>query len=191
MSTRLRSALGAGLLVLFGGSTAEAQVFTPTFTSPRLVNEIGLYLSDGPGDLAIEGLWRGGPLGLRVGYVDARDGYISVGGELRAPLMVGADPLALAFVAGAQGLVGDDGGIGVQGGLSAGYTFRGTGLLVTPYMHPRIGAVRNIGPGRDMELEVMADVGADFEFAQNILLRLGIVLGDIGSSWGVGFSLRR
>jgi hypothetical protein len=185
-----RTILGA-VLLLATATSASAQIFTPTYTSPRLLNELGIFLSDGPGDLALEGIWRAGPLGLRVGYVDARDGMLTVGGELRTPLAVTGAPLGLAFTASAQGIMGDGGGAGVQAGLSAGYTFRGANLVVTPYMHPRVGLVNDLGPRSDTELEVMADVGVDFEVDRNILLRLGINLGSPGSSWGVGLGIRR
>ena len=47
------------MALLLAAPPAAAQVFTPTFTSPRLVDDLGIYLSDGPGDLALEGIWRG------------------------------------------------------------------------------------------------------------------------------------
>jgi hypothetical protein len=169
----------------------EAQVFTPTYTSPRLTNDLGIYLNDGPGDLGVEGIWRGGPLGIRVGYLDAGDGLLTVGGELRNPLPMTGAPLGLAFVAGAQGALGDGGGVGVQAGLSAGYTFHGTGMAITPYIHPRIALVNNIGPSDDMNVEVLADLGFDLEFSNNLILRFGANLGGIGSDWGVGLAWRQ
>jgi hypothetical protein len=181
----------AALLTVVCFSGASAQVFTPTFTSPRLINEIGVHLSDGPGDLAIEGIWRAGPLGLRVGWVDAADGAFSVGGEVRSPLYVDGAPLGLAFVAGGQALLGDLDAAGLQAGLSAGYTFMGTGLAVTPYMHPRVAMVRSLGDNGDWDFEVLADVGVDAELWTRMLVRLGVNLTDIGSNWGVGLSWRR
>lgn len=176
---------------LVAANGAEAQVFTPTFTSPRLTNDLGIYLNDGPGDLGVEGIWRGGPLGLRVGYMDVFDGLLTIGGELRNPLPMTGAPLGLAFVAGAQGALGDNGGVGVQAGLSAGYTFIGSGMAVTPYIHPRIGLVNNIGPSDDMEVEVLADLGFDLEFSNNLILRFGGNLGNIGSNWGIGLAWRQ
>jgi hypothetical protein len=192
MRVRVFSGVGAFVVPFLFTAALHAQVFTPTYTSPRLLNEIGIYLSDGPGDVTVEGIWRGGPLGLRVGFVDAHGGLLSIGGEVRTPLVVQGAPLGLAFVVGAQGIIGDVSGAGVQAGLSAGYTFRGTGMVFTPYMHPRIGAVNNLGGSSDMELELMADVGLDVEFHTNLLLRLGINFGGgPGSAWGVGIGWRR
>jgi hypothetical protein len=185
----MRGLLTALLPLLFAGA-ASAQVFTPTYTSPRLLNELGIYVSDGPGDLALEGIWRGGPMGLRVGYVDVAGGVLSIGGELRSPIPITGAPLGLAFTAGAQALLGDADAAGVQAGLSAGYTFFGTGMAFTPYLHPRVGMVRPLA-GTDWGFEVMADVGVDVEFYTNLVARLGISLGDIGSSWGVGLAWRR
>jgi hypothetical protein len=183
--------MAAAALLVAGTGDATAQVFTPTFTSPRPVNELGIGLSSGPGDLAIEGIWRGGQLGLRVGYVDAADGLLSIGAEVRSPLPVTGAPLGLAFTAGGQALVGDIDAAGVQTGLSAGYTFMGNGMAFTPYMHPRVGMINHLGGNSDWDFEVMADIGADLEFANNLLLRLGINVGDVGASWGVGIGWRR
>jgi hypothetical protein len=192
MRYHVLSGIGAFIAPLLLAGAVQAQVFTPTYTSPRLLNEVGIYLNDGPGDLTVEGIWRGGPLGLRVGYVDGWGGLLSVGGEVRTPLVIEGAPLGLAFVAGAQGLMGDESAVGVQAGLSAGYTFRGTGAVFTPYMHPRIAAVNGLGGDDDMEIELMADVGLDVEFWNSLLLRLGINFGSgPGSAWGVGIGWRR
>jgi hypothetical protein len=169
----------------------QAQVFTPTFQSPRLINDVGVYLSDGPGDLAIEGVWRGGPLGLRAGFVDAAGGLLTIGGELRSPLALAGAPVGLAFTAGAQGLIGgDDSAVGVQAGLTAGYTFSPQGAAFTPYIHPRLGAVKNLYSD-DFTLKPLADAGVDVEFYNNLVLRFGVSLDDVGSSWGVGLSVRQ
>jgi hypothetical protein len=191
MTDKIRSGVCAMLLTIFFAGAASAQVFTPTYTSPRLLNEMGIYLSDGPGDLGVEGIWRGGPLGLRVGFVDAAGGLLSLGGEVRTPLPVTGAPLGLAFIAGAQGLIGDENAVGVQAGLTAGYTFRGTGAFFTPYMHPRVGMVGSLNGSSDMEFEVMADVGVDVEFWTNLIVRLGVSLDDVGANWGVGLAWRR
>jgi hypothetical protein len=191
MSRHLLGTAGTALLLLLAAGAAQAQIFTPTYTSPRQLNEVGIYLSDGPGDLGVEGIWRGGPLGLRVGFVEAHGGLLSVGGELRSPVPIADVPLGLAFTVGAQGLIGDENAAGIQAGLSAGYTFMSPGLAFTPYMHPRVGAVNDLRGTDDWEFEVMADVGVDLEFANRMLVRLGVNIGDIGANWGVGVGWRR
>jgi hypothetical protein len=191
MFVSLKRGLGAAIFGIVIASTAQAQVFTPTYQSPRLVNELGVYLHDGPGDLGVEGIWRAGPLGLRVGYVDLLDGYLSVGGELRNPIAVAGAPLGLAFTAAAQGLIGDESGVGIGAGLSAGYTFTGEGLAITPYIHPRIGLINPVDSD-DFSVELLADVGADVELTNNLLIKLGVRLDDnLGSNWGIGLGWRR
>jgi len=183
------STFAAAALAL-GVSTADAQVFTPTFMSPRMTNDLGLYLNNGPGDLGIEGIWRGGPLGLRVGYVDAGDGMLSIGGELRNPIRIANAPLGLAFTLGAQGLIGDNSAIGAQAGLTAGYTFTPEGIAITPYVHPRIGVV-DCGEFCDTEVKALADLGVDVEFYNNLIFRLGFALDDVGADFGFGVAIRR
>jgi hypothetical protein len=190
MKNRLFSTLAVLASGLVFASTAQAQVFTPTYQSPRLVNELGVHVSDGPGSMALSGIWRGGPVGLRVGYVDTAGGLLSIGGELRNALAMQGAPLGLAFTAGAQGLLGESNAVGVQAGLSAGYTFTGTGLVLTPYLHPRLAMVNTLGSD-NLEFRVLADVGTDIEFYNNILVRFGVKLDDLGSNFGVGIGVRR
>jgi hypothetical protein len=179
----------------FGAAQAvEAQVFTPTYMAPQLENSLGVYLAD-YGDLAVEGVWRGGfggyNLGLRGGIVDADEATgILLGGELRNPLSLGTAPLDLAFTAGVQGILGDFEALGVQAGLSIGHTFVPDAgqFRFTPYIHPRIAYV-DPGEPADGDLELLADLGFDLDFASNLSLRLGVNLGD-GADWGLGIAWR-
>lgn len=187
MTTFRRFLVGAALS--FGAlqaSAAQAQVFTPTFQSPAMTNDLGVYVSD-LSDLAVEGIWRGGPLGLRVGIVDADESLLSIGGELRQPIAA-AVPLGLAFTAGAQGLFGDTNAFGVQAGLTAGHTFQAPGFTITPYLHPRIGLVDDLGPD-DFEVKALADLGADVGIYPNLIARVDVNLGD-GANWGIGLAWR-
>lgn len=184
----------AAALVAGSGTSAAAQVFTLPFMSPQPESSLGVYVSDF-GDLALEGIARGDfggfNLGVRGGIVDADDltGF-SIGGELRNPLTLGTDPLDLAFTAGIQALLGDFDGVGVQAGFSLGHTFvPETGnLRITPYIHPRIAYI-DPGDPADGDLDLLADVGFDLDFATNLSLRLGINLGD-GADWGIGIAWR-
>lgn len=195
--TPLRKAASLALsaaLLMGAAPVVQAQVFTPTFMAPRAESSLGIYLSDYH-DLALEGIARGAyggfNLGIRGGIVDADDATgILLGGELRNPLSLGTAPLDLAFTAGVQALLGDFEGFGVQAGLSLGHTFvPNTGnFRFTPYIHPRI-AFLDGGGADDGDLEVLADVGVDFDLATNLSLRLGINLGD-GADWGVGVAWR-
>jgi hypothetical protein len=173
---------------------ARAQVFTPTFQSTRRGSDIGLYLSDGPGDLAVEGIWRRGfgtgDLGLRAGFADIGSGDVLLGADWRQPLALGTAPIDLALTFGAQGAFGDVDGIGGQVGIDFGHTFAQPGLSITPYVHPRLAVVSALSDNADAELDVLADIGADFDFAPNLSLRLGVNLGD-GADWGIGLAWRR
>lgn len=184
------SSMSAFVVALVMAGVAQAQVFTPTYTSPRLVNEFGVNVSDQPGNVAVEGLWRGGPMGLRVGYADTVDGLFTIGGELRNAIPVAGAPLGLAFTAGAQGMFGDDNAYGLQTGLSAGYTIAGNGVTLTPYLHPRVGLIRDFGVD-DFEVRALADAGVDVEFYNNLLVRVGANLSDVGAGWGVGLGWRQ
>lgn len=186
-------ALGAAaLLAALVAPAAEAQVFTPTYMSPMGLSDLGIYVSDGPGDLTLEGIWRGGPLGLRVGFVDSDvDDLLSLGGEFRSPIALQGAPIGLAFVAGAQGLLGDNSAVGLQAGVSAGYRFVQPGFGLTPYIHPRIALIDGFGPDDDFEAEVLADVGVDLELPNRIVFRLGVGLSDETADWGLGLAWRR
>jgi hypothetical protein len=177
----------AGALAMAVG-TADAQVFTPSYQAPVVMNDLGIYLSDGPGDMALEGIWRGGPLGLRIGFVDAGDDLLSLGGEVRVPVTA---PIDVAFTAAAQGLIGDVDAIGVQGGLSIGQRFVNPGVALTPYIHPRIALIDSGAATDDFEAELLAELGLDAEFASNLILRLSIGLSDESPDVGIGLAWRR
>lgn len=183
------SAVAAAAVLGLSG-TAQAQVFTPSYQAPIPMNDLGVYLSDSPGDLTLEGIWRSGPIGLRVGYVDAEpDGLISLGGEVRAPIATSA-PIDVAFTAGAQGLIGDVDALGLQAGLSIGHRFVNPGLALTPYIHPRIAAID--GPlDDDWNTELLAELGLDAEFSQNLIFRLSVGLSDESPDVGIGLAWRR
>lgn len=184
------SALAAAAVLVLSG-TAQAQVFTPSYQSPVPMNDLGIYLSDSPGDLTIEGIWRSGPVGLRVGYADYEpDGLISLGGEVRSPIRTAA-PIDVAFTAGAQGLIGDVDALGLQAGLSVGRRFVNPGVALTPYIHPRIALIDGFLEDDDWETELLAELGLDAEFSQNLILRLSVGLSDHTPDVGVGLAWRR
>jgi hypothetical protein len=173
---------------------ARAQVFTLPFQSTERGSDIGIYLSDGPGDLAVEGIWRRGfgtgDLGLRAGFADAGDGDLLLGADWRQPLALGTQPVDLALTFGGQAALGDVDAIGGQVGLVFGHTFVEEGLHVTPFVHPRLAVAGDLNGNGGAELDVLADLGADFRFAPNLVLRLGVNLGS-GADWGIGLAWRR
>ncbi|HEX2207033.1 MAG TPA: hypothetical protein VHG93_05075 [Longimicrobium sp.] len=181
--------LPAAVAGVLAAAPAQAQVFTPSYQAPVVMNDLGIYLSDGPGDMALEGIYRTGPLGLRVGFVDAGDDLISIGGEVRTP--INSVPIDVAFTAGAQGLIGDFDAIGLQAGLSIGERFVSPGIALTPYIHPRIALIDGFADDDDFEAELLAELGLDAEFASNLILRLSIGLSDESPDVGVGLAWRR
>jgi hypothetical protein len=181
---------------VFTAAPARAQVFTLPFQSTeRGGSDIGIYLSDGPGDLAVEGIWRrgfgSGDLGLRAGFADVGDGELIIGADWRQPLALGTQPIDLALTFGGQAALGDVDALGGQVGLLFGHTFTEPGLRVTPFVHPRLALVSGLNnTNDDTELDVLADLGADFSFAPNLTLRVGVNLG-AGADWGIGLTWRR
>jgi hypothetical protein len=174
---------------------AAAQVFTPTYQAPRSSSDVGIYLSDGPGDLAVEGVLRRGfggyDIGLRAGIADTPDDLsVMLGADLRNPLSVGTAPIDLAFTAGIQALLGDLNRLGLQGGLSIGHTFLPGEFSFTPYIHPRAALVDRGGPDDDLDFDLLADLGFDVGMASGLILRVGINLAAPAADWGIGLAWR-
>jgi hypothetical protein len=189
-----KASFAALAAVVLAAAPARAQVFTLPFQSTERGSDIGIYLSDGPGDLAIEGIWRrpfaSGDLGLRVGFADVGKGDLLLGADWRQPLALGTAPIDLALTFGGQAAVGDVDALGGQVGVIFGHTFVEQGLHVTPFVHPRLAVAGDLNGNGDAELDVLADVGADFRFAPNLVLRVGANLGS-GADWGIGLAWRR
>jgi len=190
-----KASFAALAAVVLAAAPARAQVFTLPFQSTERGSDIGIYLNDSPGDIAVEGIWRRGfgtgDLGLRLGFADLGDGELLVGADWRQPLALGTQPIDVALTLGGQLAAGDVDALGGQVGLVFGHTFVEQGLRFTPYVHPRLAVASGIGDtDRDAELDVLADLGADFSFAPNLVLRLGVNLGD-GPDWAIGLAWRR
>ncbi|MQA90645.1 MAG: hypothetical protein GEU90_10480 [Gemmatimonas sp.] len=186
-----QSAILLVLLSLAGARELAAQVFTPTYMAPQGTSELGLYISDGPGDFALEGIWRNDlgdiDVGIRAGLADTQDLTLLVGGEIRSPLIL-ADPLEMAVTGHVQGAFGDAEGLGILAGLTLGQTFEVDELAFTPYLHPRLGLVDNLG-NDDLDLDLLADFGLDVRITPELDLRLGIGFGS-PVDWGIGFAWR-
>jgi hypothetical protein len=197
----IRLAVGLALGAAFVAGTAQAQVFSLPFMSPTPSNDVGVYVSD-VGDLGIEGVWRrqsrGGNLGIRAGYADLADGALMLGLESRSPVVLAGAPIGLAFTAAGQGLVGDGvTRLGGQVGFTAGQAIRATTFTVTPYIHPRLAVIAYLDDAEgvddendEVELDVLADIGADFDLGSGVSLRLGFNLAE-GANWGLGLAWRQ
>jgi hypothetical protein len=188
---KLVLAITLGVIGCGAATEVGAQVFTPTYMAPRLSSDNGIYLSNYPGDFTVEGIFRrrSGAMdfGIRLGLADTRDLSVLVGGELRNPIVTGA-PVDLAFTGSAQGVFGGATGAGFLAGLSVGHTFATPEFAITPYLHPRIGAVQPLR-GDDFELDLLADLGLDFRVSPNLEFRIGVGLGT-GPGLGIGLAWR-
>jgi hypothetical protein len=176
---------------------AAAQVFTPTYMTPVPGNELGVYASDGPGDLTLEASWRrltagGADIGIRAGFADFEAGVLLLGVEVRNPVVLAGSPIGLAFTAGAQAGVGDALGFGGQAGFSAGHTFVPGNFTFTPYIHPRLVVVNELSAIRetDLQLQARADVGADLAFEGGFSFRFAANIGR-GARFGAGVAFRQ
>lgn len=180
------------LCVVLAPATAHAQIFTPTYLAPRSSADIGIYFSD-LGDIAVEGVVRRNygnyDLGFRGGIADVGNAAILLGADFRNPIQIDAPPLDLALVAGAQGVIGDFTGGGAHLGVSLGGTFAPAEatFTLTPYLVPRVAFVA-VEDASD--LEVLADLGIDADFAPNVSFRLNFGISDRGSNFGIGVALR-
>lgn len=186
----VRCAAIAAVFELAGAGRAEGQIFTPSFQGPRQSSDVGVYLSDGPGDFAVEGIWRRGfggfDLGLRAGVADSEELSFLIGADYRNPLPLGGAPLDIAVTAAGQGLIGDFEGFGLAAGLSVGHTFAMPGLSFTPFIHPQLGFFDAAG---SEDLDLIADFGLDIQATPRVDLRFGFGL-DSRADWGVGFAWR-
>lgn len=194
MNRTLVALLTVGAIAGTAGA-ARAQVFTPTYQEPRPSNDLGVYLSDGPGDFAVEGILRrnfgGYDLGLRGGIADTEDVSALLGLDLRSPLSLGTAPIDVSLTAGIQTMLGDVTALGFQGGLSLGHTFVPEGgFTITPYIHPRIALVDVGAPDSGFDAELLADLGFDFRLRSGLVLRVGVALSDLGGDWGIGLAWR-
>lgn len=188
LSSTLAAAVStAALLVL--PSLGSAQVFTPSYLAPVRSSDVGIYLSEGPGDFAVEGIWRSSfgayDLGLRGGLADTNDLSVLLGLDYRRPIALSA-PIDLAATGSVQGMLGGADAAGLMAGLSIGTTLGSPGALFIPFVHPRVGLVAGDLGG---DLELLADLGFDLHLS-NLAIRFGLTIDDIASGWGVGLAWR-
>jgi hypothetical protein len=183
-----------GMVATAAPARLDAQIFTPTFQSPRLGSDVGVYLSDEPGGFALEGIWRRTfgtyDLGFRAGIADIGDDTgILLGAEYRNPLALETQPVEMAVTGGLQVIVGDRSAVGFQAGLSIGAALPADNLVFVPYIHPRI-ALHDARRRDGLEVDVLADVGFDVHFAGSLALRFAVGLSRPTSDWGIGFAWR-
>ncbi|MBB4635537.1 hypothetical protein [Longimicrobium terrae] len=180
------AALGA---VLCAGTQAQAQVFTPSYQSPTLVDEAGVHVSGGPGaenDLVVEGMYRRGRMGFRAGYIASSSSHLSLGTEVRVPLTT---RFPAAVVGSVQGLIGYDKAVGFELGITTGKRFVTYGVAYTPFLHPRLAAIDGLEEHR-FRYSIITEAGANIELPGHSALVVSI--GGLGDApeVGMGFVLR-
>jgi len=183
-------ALTAGLAC---ASAVSAQIFTPSYTSPRSVGDFGIYVADGPGSFSLEGILRTGlgayDFGFRGGMAAGDPAHALIGVDLRNPFTITGAPLDFAFTAAFQGIVGEDGQAGGGVGITIGSTFVPGDFTFTPYAHPRFALIGGRDGRSGLDGRVLADIGLDFEF-QPVTFKLAFGLASPTPSWGLGVSWR-
>lgn len=194
---KLRVVLLAVVALAFA-SEGRAQLLwdAPSFLPPRPGDDIGIYLTDGDGtDLGIQGIWRqqgNMNLGLRLGFVDAFDDFLIVGGETWGALTSAGPefPVDVSWTLGAGAAIGDGVIFSVPLGLTIGRTFVTTPATFQVYGHPRIALVVAANDNNDdTDLEGLFDLGADVHLGRDWKLRLGFTIGGYDAV-GFGFAYR-
>jgi len=194
---RIRSTLLLFVVGMALPALASAQLFTPSYLSPRPSSDVGVHLSDGfgrGGGLAVEGIWRRGfggyDLGGRAGIGESGgDAVLLIGADYRRPLALQTAPVLVAATGGAQVAVGSASAFGIDAGATIGATFTPEGISVTPYMHPRLALLRSADTA-EFGLALLADLGVEVEVQPNLKIRLGLGFGSETADFGIGLAWR-
>lgn len=187
---------------LFGDCKPSQAWDAPTFMSPGSHNDLGIYfIKPKDSDWGIAGTWRSGgalQLGVRGEYIQilsiggVTDSRWGLGAEAKGGLGPVAPPLAMNWTAGIGALFGQGASfLTVPVGLSLGLHLASGGLVLTPYVHPRIAlaytSVQN-GPSRTDAL-FNTDLGADLDLGSPLIVRIGGTLGDTPAI-GAGLAIK-
>ncbi len=176
----------------------------PDFMAPGPESGIGVYyIHPRDTDGGVAATWRSGSglnLGVRGDYIHSIFGSSwGIGGEAKGGIGAMAPPLVINWTAGIGALItsaSDGSGAGesdlrVPVGLSIGLRLVSGGLILTPYVHPRVSLAYvsfNNGGGSDTSVEFDTDVGADLQLTPGVTLRLGGTFGD-QPALGAGLAL--
>lgn len=205
--SRLSILLGA--VVLAGASvapaaTAGAQALNyPAFQPPTIVQrEYAVGVADGDHTTSAVFQWREGwspvsQLSFDIGVADPDHGDVKLlvgGGYARQLNRASGDlPLDILFTAGAYAALVDPTIFQIPVGVSLGHRFDlDQGLALTPYIHPRLALsyCSECGPhgDSDSDLDVVFDLGANFEVSPRLSLRAAVAFGSNRSD-AIGFAL--
>jgi hypothetical protein len=187
-----RVGLGWVLAIAFAGGAGQG-VAQPAWDSPMLLPPVaregtGVFLMDAAGGgIGLMGLYRS-PLwnyGLRAGVVDSnrRDRIAVFAGIDYNGLVTRATrdfPLDVDWVFGAGLSFDDNIRVSIPLGLTTGYSFRGDGVVFSPYGTPRIVLDAFLGSGdrdRRSALSLGVDLGLDVDLGTGFLIRFGATVG--------------
>lgn len=187
MKRLLCTLAAAGALV---PASARAQVAWdgPSMMRPSAPSGLSLLLMDAdPGDgFGVMALYRGSRapvgLGFRGGVVEGPGGDdvtavfgVDVSGAL-ADLEGAGDPSVLWWTGAGLG-VGDDILVSFPLGIVLGWEARDEGVSFAPYAGAHVALDVFSGPGDDLDLEGVVDLGLDMTFDRNFMVRFGAALG--------------
>jgi len=192
-----------GLLATIS-SSASAQFMwdSPTFASPRPMDDIGVYVTRADEATGLVGIWRQSGnlnLGVKAGVADLDNAGASllVGAELFGPLntLLPGSGLELAWTLGGGAVFGDNvTTASIPFGLSAGVQLGSGSVSILPYVHPRVSLdIVSFDFGGEEETETdgsfAIDLGADVTLSERLLIRVAGSFAD-RESFGVGLAYR-
>jgi len=182
-----RSILAATILALSFTPGLAAQVWdAPAFLPPGPRNDLGIYLADPhASDIGLLAIWRragsGITLGIRAGVFTFDDPVYVIGADVGQTLISAADDIPIDITA-TLGLGATfDGGTFARlpAGLSFGRTFQANNWIFALYVHPRIGLDIAVSDAdSESQVSFTTDVGGDLYLSRDVMLRLGITVGD-------------
>ena len=200
--------ISAATLLL--GSSLNAQQIawdTPSFFSPRPMDDIGLYVSQiqypgGESSTGLSAIWRQSGnlnLGVRAGVGDLEFAgeTVLVGAELYGPLnsLLPSTSIDLSWILGAGAVFGDNYSLfSVPLGISVGLQLGSGSVQFAPYVHPRwsldIAAYDQNGTEQTRTGgSIVIDVGADVNLGERFIVRVGGSFLD-REALGLGVALR-
>lgn len=198
--SRLAALAVALALLIPGRAGAQGRWDAPSFMRPGAPAGLTLALTDtDPGaGLGVMALWRNaaapGGLGFRAGIVEAPIDDVAgllgldVSGSLSGPMELGAPEVI--WWTGVGVTLDDDVSAALPLGLALGWTARDDGVALMPYAGAHAVLDVRSGPGDDLDLDGVLDLGVDVAFGRGWVLRFGAALGG-RDAVGLGIRLPR
>ncbi len=194
--------IAAGASLVPVGSADAQAINYPSFQAPTIVQrEYAVGVADGDHVTSAVFQWREGwspvsQLSFDIGVADPDYGDVKllIGGGYSHLLNRSSDdlPLDLLLTAGAYAALSGPTLFSVPVGVSVGHRFDlDNGLALTPYIHPRLALSYHSGykgGSSDSDMDVVFDLGANFEVSPRLSLRAAFVFGGDRND-AIGFAL--